>query len=69
MEYYWGKPVVTAAEFITNNQASAIMERLNSDSEVSENEKKIIFQFVADFSNWSHFADKYIAHYIQQVIL
>ena len=65
-KFFWGTTNVPASEFIENNQGQAIMNRINQNQTITDDDRLIIFQFLADFANWSHFADKYIEHYSLQ---
>ena len=65
-KFFSGSPKVPASDFIENNQAESIMNRINTQNTITDDDRLIIFQFLADFSNWSHYADKYIEHYSYQ---
>ena len=66
--FCWGQPTIPASEFLEQQNPEEILSMFSTDNILSENQVELVMQFIANFTNWSTFADMYQSHYSSEVI-
>ena len=68
-KFYFGDANLSASKFLESNQGLEISKKIQKSALISEKEKEMIRQYIANFQNWAKNASLYLKANTLEVIL